>query len=226
MTERPTVIHTWARQQNFSDGLFWNHFEGTGKLVSPRRTDMRLSRLYSPQIPSCNLYGPWWENSPSSPARRRQPQKKKPHNCCAAPLQTSSVIDHTCLFCYTDCKKDPHWNPWKLKDGNIKEVLQSAPFLSQCGPNCARTNGDIILAGSDTPYPPNWCEWELLAREGFTYRSFRQANCWDEALCRALAAHWSLRGPETLAEMKWPTRHHRRQRGEENEPLNLPFDCD
>lgn len=39
----------------------------------------------------------------------------------AASLQTSSVIDHMCLFCYTDWKKDPHWNPWILEGENIKQ---------------------------------------------------------------------------------------------------------
>lgn len=99
----------------------------------------------------------------------------------------------------------------------MKLVLHSAPFLSQCPPNCGWTNGAVIVVcSSDAPYPPNSREWELLACAGFTYRSFRQANCWDKVLCRAVAAHWSPRSPETVAGIKRPTFHHRQQRGEEN----------
>lgn len=41
------------------------------------------------------------------------PATEKPRNCCTAPLQTSSVIDHMCLFCYTDCKTKSSLEPLK-----------------------------------------------------------------------------------------------------------------
>lgn len=154
--------------------------------------------------PQLQPSGPTEEISPPSPEQR---QLHKTH-VTATPLLSKQVLwlNTSASFCHADCKTSSlvPSKHWKLR-------TQRARFCdrrrsAQCPRNCAWTNGEAISVGSsDTPYTQNRCEWESLVCEGVTYTSVRRADCWDEALCEASAAHWSPRGPETLAGFKWAT---------------------